>query len=130
MIHKQFTVDICDLFMDQKMPKPATRTTSRYANEAVSYLGRLIREARIARKETTAQLAERAGISRGLLQRIERGDPGCSIGAVFETAALVGIRLFDLDRERLTANNEALARTLTLLPRAARPARSEVKDDF
>lgn len=112
------------------MAKPANRITTRYAKEAVIYLGRLIREARIARKETGAQLAERAGISRGLLQRIERGDPGCSIGAVFETAALVGIRLFDLDRERLAANNETLARTLTLLPRAARPTRSEVKDDF
>jgi transcriptional regulator with XRE-family HTH domain len=112
------------------MPKPATRPTSRYAHEAVTYLGRLIREARIARKETATQLAERAGISRGLLHRIERGDPGCSIGAVFETTALVGIRLFDLDRERLAASNAALARTLTLLPRAARPIKSEVSDDF
>jgi len=42
---------------------------SRYAAEALIYLGRLIREARIARKETAEQLAERAGISRGLLQR-------------------------------------------------------------
>jgi transcriptional regulator with XRE-family HTH domain len=112
------------------MPKPTARTTSRYANEAITYLGRLIREARIERKETAAQLAERAGISRGLLQRIERGDPGCSIGAAFETAALVGIRLFDLDRERLVANNETLAHTLTLLPRSARPTKTEVKDDF
>jgi transcriptional regulator with XRE-family HTH domain len=112
------------------MPKPSTRTISRYADEAVAYLGRLIREARIARKETAAQLAERAGISRGLLQRIERGDPGCSIGAVFEVAALAGIRLFDLDRERLAADNETLARTLTLLPRAARPSKTQVKDDF
>jgi transcriptional regulator with XRE-family HTH domain len=117
-------------FNGSDMPKPPTRTTSRYANEAITYLGRLIREARIDRKVTAAQLAERAGISRGLLQRIERGDPGCSIGAVFETAAIVGIRLFDLDRERLVANNEALARTLTLLPRSARPAKTEVKDDF
>lgn len=112
------------------MPKPTNRTTSRYAAEAITYLGRLIREARIVRKETAELLAERAGISRGLLQRIERGDPGCSIGAVFEVAALTGIRLFDLDRERLAANNENLARTLTLLPRTARPAKSEVKDDF
>lgn len=112
------------------MPKPATRTMSRYAADALIYLGRLIREARIVRKETGEQLAERAGISRGLLQRIERGDPGCSAGAVFEVAALAGIRLFDLDRERLAANNESVSYTLTLLPRAARPAKVEVKDDF
>lgn len=112
------------------MPKPAIRSISRYADEAISYLGHLIREARIARKEPAAQLAERAGISRGLLQRIERGDRGCAIGAVFEVAALVDIRLFDLDRDRLAASNETLARTLTLLPRVSRSAKTEVKDDF
>lgn len=112
------------------MPKPVNRVTSRYAIEAMIYLGRLIRQSRIGRKETVAQLAERAGVSRGLLQRIERGDPGCSIGAVFEVAALVGIRLFDLDRERLTANNQMLAQTLTLLPRAAPSSGKPVKDDF
>ena len=112
------------------MPKPVNRITSRYAREAVIYLGRLIRQSRIGRKETVAQLAERAGVSRGLLQRIERGDPGCSIGAVFEAATLVGVRLFDLDRERLTANNQMLAQTLTLLPRAAPSSGKPVKDDF
>jgi len=112
------------------MPKPVTRPYSRYAAEAVAYLGKLIRKSRIERKETAAQLAERAGISRGLLQRIERGDPGCSVGAVFEVAALLGIRLFDFDREALTANNQIASQTLTLLPSAARPTRKPVKDDF
>lgn len=112
------------------MPKPATRPTSRYATEAVSYLGTLIRKGRIERKETAAQLAERAGMSRGLLQRIERGDPGCSIGAVFEVVALLGIRLFDLDRDTLAASNKLAAHTLTLLPRAARPTKKPVNDDF
>lgn len=112
------------------MPKPVTRPYSRYAAEAVAYLGKLIRRNRIERKETAAQLAERAGVSRGLLQRIERGDPGCSVGAVFEVAALLGIRLFDLDREALTANNQIASQTLALLPSAARPTRKPVKDDF
>lgn len=112
------------------MPKPVNRATSRYAAEAMSYLGQLIRQRRIERKETVAELAERAGISRGLLQRVEKGDPGCSIGAVFEVAALVGIRLFDLDRERLVENNQQLGRILTLLPRVTRPAGKPVKDDF
>jgi transcriptional regulator with XRE-family HTH domain len=112
------------------MSKLATRPYSRYAAEAVSYLGKLIRQNRIERKETAAQLAERAGVSRGLLQRIERGDPGCSVGAVFEVAALLGIRLFDLDRETLTANNRIATQTLALLPSAARPTRKPVKDDF
>jgi len=112
------------------MPKPITRPYSRYAVEAAVYLGQLVRKARLERKETTAQLAERAGISRGLLQRIERGDPGCSVGATFEVAALVGIRLFDLDRDTLAANRRSLEHTLTLLPSAARSTRKAVKDDF
>lgn len=118
------------MFMDHIMSKSTPRPTSRYAAEAVTYLGRLIRQGRIERKETAAELAERAGISRGLLRRIETGDPGCSVGVVFETATLVGIRLFDLDRERLAASNESLAYTLTLLPRSVQPTRREVKDDF
>lgn len=116
--------------MDHPMPKPSHRATSRYASEAVTYLGRLIRESRIGRKETISELAERAGVSRGLLQRIEQGDPGCSIGAAFEVASLVGIRLFDLDRASMTLSNDMLAQKLTLLPRAARPKAKSVKDDF
>jgi transcriptional regulator with XRE-family HTH domain len=112
------------------MAKPAIRPTTRYTSEAITLLGQLIRKARIERKETAAELAERAGISRGLLQRIERGDPGCSIGAAFEVAAIVGIRLFDLDRQALVAHNQAVAQTLTLLPSAARPPRTAVNDDF
>ena len=112
------------------MSRPATRPYSRYAAEAVSYFGRLIRKSRLERKETAAQLAERAGISRGLLQRIEHGDPGCSVGAAFEVAALLGIRLFDLDRDALAASNRMAAETLTLLPSAARPTRKPVNDDF
>lgn len=29
---------------------------------------------------TAQEVAERAGISRGLLQRIEKGDPKCALG--------------------------------------------------
>jgi transcriptional regulator with XRE-family HTH domain len=112
------------------MPKPSHRATSRYASEAGTYLGRLVRENRIGRQETIAELAERAGISRGLLQRIEKGDPGCSIGAVFEVAALVGIRLFDLDRDTMIISNDMLAQKLTLLPRTVRVTEKPVKDDF
>ena len=112
------------------MAKPASRPYSRYTQEAIRLMGRLIRKARIERKQTLVELSERAAISRGLLQRIEHGDPGCSVGAVFEVAALLGIRLFDLDRDSLRANNRIFEHTLTLLPKAARGPRKPVKDDF
>ncbi len=112
------------------MAKPSTRPYSRYSREAAVVLGQLIRLARTGHKLTLEALAERAGISRGLLHRIERGDPGCAIGSVFEVAAIVGVRLFDADQTTLAkgvANNEA---TLALLPKSVRKPTRPVKDDF
>jgi len=112
------------------MPKPATRTYSRYSRSAVALLGQLIRLGRIERKLTLAELAERADVSRGLLQRIERGEPGCSIGAVFEVAAIVGVNLFDADQHTLATSIAFNQKTLALLPQTARPSRKKIKDDF
>lgn len=112
------------------MAKPAIRPYSRYTKEAVTLMGQLIRAARIERKLTLAELAERAAVSRGLVQRIERGDPGCSVGAVFEVAALLGIKLFDSDQPTLAANNRIVQQTLALLPKTARESRKPMKDDF
>jgi DNA-binding XRE family transcriptional regulator len=92
MIH----MDSCDLLMSQFMVKPVSRPLSQYSLDALALLGQLVREARLGKAMTTADLASRAGISRALLQRIERGDPGCSVGVVFEVAALCGVPLFDL----------------------------------
>ncbi len=110
--------------------KTATRAYSRYSREAAELLGQLIRRARVERKMTAAQLAERAGISRGLVQRIEKGDPGCAIGAVFEAAAIVGVRLFDADQAALSTMIEHNKALLALLPQSARASRIETKDDF
>lgn len=112
------------------MAKPTTRPYSRYSHDAVVMLGQLIRRARIERKMTTTELAERAGLSRGLVQRIEKGDPGCGIGAVFEAAAIVGVRLFDADQTALTNAIGANTAILTLLPKAVRVSKVEAKDDF
>ncbi|MEK4031900.1 helix-turn-helix transcriptional regulator [Methylocystis sp. IM3] len=112
------------------MAKPITRPYSRYSHDAVVMLGQLIRRARIERKMTTTELAERAGLSRGLVQRIEKGDPGCGIGAVFEAAAIVGVRLFDADQTALTNAIGANTAILTLLPKAVRVSKVEAKYDF
>ena len=112
------------------MSKPALRAISHYSRAALALLGQLIRTARIERKLTVAELAARAGISRGLVQRIEKGDPGCAIGSVFECAAIVGVRLFDADQPTLTSAIESNAKTLTLMPKSVRAARIETNDDF
>lgn len=112
------------------MAKPASRPYSRYANEALRLMGGLIENARRERRETLDGLAERAGISRPLLRRIEAGDPGCSVGAVFEVASLLGIKLFGMDLVGLRAENRRVSEGLALLPDTARPLRKRVKDDF
>ena len=122
-----------------KMTKPLNRTYSRYSLEAVALLGQMIRAGRIERKITAEEMASRMGISRALLQRIEKGDPGCGIGAACDAAAITGVPLFetdwgqgtvDLDRERISAHRAALGEMLTLLPKTARKPRRAVKDEF
>lgn len=112
------------------MTKPINRAYSLYSRDAARLLGQMVRLGRINRKLTVAELAERAGVSRGLIQRIERGDPGCSMGAVFEAAAIVGTKLFDADQHTLAANIASNQQTLTLLPKSARTSRKAVKDNF
>jgi transcriptional regulator with XRE-family HTH domain len=97
----------------------------------VALLGRLIRQRRLELKLTAEDLAARAGVSRALLYRIERGDPGCSIGAVFEAAAIVGVPLFEDETGQATAERLRQAdRQLALLPKAARASKRPVYDEF
>lgn len=57
----------------------------------VTRLGERIRLARIRRKFRQSDLAKMAGISRSTMQAIERGEPTCSIGAVFHVLWVLGI---------------------------------------
>ena len=112
------------------MAKPLSRTYSRYSRDAAELMGKLIRLGRTERKLTAQDLADRAGISRGLLQRIEKGDLKCEIGAVFEVAAIVGVKLFDADGPTMTNHIERADDKLALLPKYVRKPAKAVKDDF
>lgn len=112
------------------MPKQKQQAFSRYSREATVLLGKLIRQRRIEQGITVQRLADRAGISRGLVQRIERGDIGCSIGSVFETAAIVGVPLFDASLSELRVSAAATDKMLRLLPHAVYRPRKDVDDDF
>lgn len=93
-------------------------------------LARQIRLGRKQRKWTEHELAERAGISRATLQKIEKGDLSVAIGLVFEVAVLAGVTLFDEESAALATH---LARTndkLALLPSAIRKRSKRVHDDF
>ena len=112
------------------MTKPAYRSYSRYAREAAELFGLMLRNARIERGITVAEVAERGGMSRGLVHRLEHGEMGSSIGATFEVAAIVGLRLFEADPATLTRHLSMARDRLTLLPRSVRTGTMKVKDDF
>ena len=112
------------------MKKSLIHTYSRYSSDAVQLIGNLIKVARKERKLTAQELSERAGISRGLLQRIEKGDLNCKIGAVFEVAAIIGIKLFDAEGTTLTKYIREAEDKLTLLPKSVRQKKRAIDDDF
>jgi transcriptional regulator with XRE-family HTH domain len=111
------------------MPKLTDRATSRYAREALTLFGQLIRAARLERHMTSAELAERAGISRGLLHRLETGHPGTSLGVAFEVAAILGVPLFESEQRMTMAAKQTQTR-LHLLPKTARRPTRTARDDF
>jgi transcriptional regulator with XRE-family HTH domain len=112
------------------MPKIAHRPLSRHARAALTLMGQSIREARISRAMTAAELAERAGMSRALLQRIERGDAGCSIGAVFEAAVICGLPLFEPDLDALNREVWRRQEKLALMPKSVHAPKRKIHDDF
>lgn len=106
------------------------RSYSRYTLEALRLLGKEIELTRKSKKITAAALSERCGISRVTLRKIERGETATEIGAVFEAAAIVGIRLFDAENTQalhtafLHASDKA-----ALLPQRVRLKRMKASDN-
>ena len=112
------------------MPRIAQRTYSKAAEEAALLLGQFIKLGRKERRLSAAALAERIGVSRGTVQRIEKGDLKVEIGLVLEAANIVGVPLFDTSDERLSSKLESTANKIALLPKKLRKPRHEVNDDF
>lgn len=110
--------------------RAVVRTYSRYTQEALKLLGHLIRVGRIEHRLSAKDLADRAGISRDMLSRVEKGDPKCGIGVVFELAALVGVKLFDEPRDSLPGLVRQAEEKLTLLPKAVHHSRKKLDDEF
>lgn len=97
------------------------------AREVSQLLGSAIRVGRLRRRWTMAELAERVGVSRQTMAKIEHGDPTVAIGTCLEAAHLVGVPLFGGDDNR--SRHAALKRAeLALLPASARKV--VVDDDF
>ncbi|RMB02025.1 helix-turn-helix transcriptional regulator [Eilatimonas milleporae] len=112
------------------MPKKRLRRYTKITESAVALLGELIQLGRKRRGFSEAQLAERAGVSRATIQRIEKGSMTSEIGLVFELAGLVGIPLFgDLDGS-IESTRESTRNKIALLPSRIRESQDDLKDDF
>lgn len=66
-------------------------------------VGEQLKLARLRRRLTAAQVAERAGISRPTLSLLEKGDPGASLGNLLKVLAVLGL---EQDLRRLAADDE------------------------
>ena len=106
------------------------RPYSRYTREALRLQAARIKTARLARNITSQELAERAGISRDLLYRIEQGHPKCSIAVVFEVMSLLGLSLFQSEHDDLIVKSRMIEDKLALLPSRARKSKLKIDDDF
>ncbi len=112
------------------MSQSKSRVYSSYCIDAAVLLGLRIRLGRKKRKMTMQDLADRAGVSRGTVQRIEKGGLKCEIGLVFEVAALVGVKLFDADQSSLNIHIDRTNDKVALLPKSVRQEHKNVDDDF
>ena len=71
-------------------------------------VGENIRLARLRRDLSSEQIAERAGISRNTLIKIERGDEGVAIGYYLRVLVVIGLQ----DNLLLVAKDDVLGRKL------------------
>ncbi|MET8468124.1 XRE family transcriptional regulator [Streptomyces sp. NPDC006422] len=73
-------------------------------------IGNRIREVRKARKLTVRELAERAGVSTGLVSQVERGLTDPSLETLRRLSAALGLPLFDLFRQEEAEDEVAVVR--------------------
>jgi transcriptional regulator with XRE-family HTH domain len=112
------------------MPASKKQSYARYTLAAATLLGQMIQIERKARRMTAQELADRLGVARGTVQRLETGDPKVELGLAFEACALMGVRLFDENLGGLTGRVEETSRQLALLPKYARAKHRVADDDF
>lgn len=94
------------------------------ATRSLSDLGQNLRQARLARRFSMAELATRADVSERTLMRLEKGDPGVGIGNLASVLAALGSP--SVLAELMSPENDAvgLARALQAVPKRGRSFKS------
>lgn len=88
--------------------------------EAARLLGAQIRMARARRHWSLSDLAERTGVTKETVLKIERGDPTVGLGLAFDAAVVSGVPIFVEDRPRLSFEVDRATESLALLPKRIR----------
>ena len=102
--------------------------TSIQTKEVLRLLGLMIQAGQKEKQWTSADLADRAGISRNTLAKAKNGDPTVAAGTLFECARLVGVDLLG-DKDQRRIETLRIQGTLDLLPRRVRASTGD-EDDF
>jgi transcriptional regulator with XRE-family HTH domain len=84
--------------MDTLPEHPGLETTEAAAGALERYLGNAIRELRQRHGLTIAEVADRAGISRGMLSKIENAQTATSLDSLHRLAQALGVSLATLFR--------------------------------
>jgi len=90
----------------------------------------MIKAARLERGMSQLELADRVGVSRHTIMAIEKSDSKVAVGAVLESAAVLGIPILAEDTEGLNKLAGAVANLTQLLPARIRKRKVELDDDF
>lgn len=105
------------------------RAYSPQTTEAARLLGARIKLARCERRWTLQGLADRVGVTRVTMRKVERGDLTVGLGVAFEAAAVTGVPLFHEERSRRALEAARVQDRLAVLPQLVRRP-IEVDDDF
>lgn len=98
-------------------------------NEQAKIIGNLIEISRKNKKLTATETAIMAGVSRGLLSRIEKGDLKCSLDSVLEVAKILELDLFNHDLATLPISVQLkyTEERISLLPKTVRNKEKMIK---
>lgn len=106
---------------DYSIPLPVRRTLRK--------LGQDIRDARLRRRIPAAVLAERASISRMTLNKLEKGEPGVSIGIVATVLFVLGLHERLGEIADIRHDEQGLALEEERLPKRIRRKRRKPAED-
>jgi len=81
----------------------------------LSVLGEMLALARKSRRLRQADLAERVGVSRQTIARMEKGDPNVAIGVYFVAAWILNIPIIPGMETNLSESNEVTTQLIQFL---------------